>query len=168
MPDPISHSCISYVVARHALPRHKLLFVLSGLSPDIDVPVGALYCLLTGPPPESLLDFARQSLIFHPSLTASLFFAPVLALLLVGFFRLVIKNHLPDSFQRTYGIILCGIGLHLALDLLQTGNLPFWPLKIEAGIGVIGYTARAQGAALMAAAGILLLDLAIIRIRRTQ
>lgn len=168
MPDPITHSCISYVVARHAVSRHQLLFVLSGLSPDIDVAAGALYCLLIGPQPESILDLAEKSLIFHPSLTASLFFAPVLALLLVGFFRLVIKNHLPHSFQWTYGIVLCGICLHLALDLLQTGNLPFWPLKIEAGIGVIGYTSKAQGTAIMAAAGILVLDLVISRIRRSK
>jgi len=50
--------------------------VLSGLSPDIDIFVGGVYIIITGPFPSSAVEFARRSLIFHPTVTASLFFVP--------------------------------------------------------------------------------------------
>jgi hypothetical protein len=50
--------------------------VLSGLSPDIDILVGGVYILVTGPFPSSVVEFARRSLIFHPTATASFFLFP--------------------------------------------------------------------------------------------
>lgn len=121
MPEPLTHACVSLVVARHWCRDHKALFVWSGLSPDIDVVFGGLYILLSGPLPKSVVDFAQKSLIFHPTLSASLFFLPLFPLIMLMFFRLVKPSMAPAEWRKGYWVVLAGVVLHLGLDMLQTG-----------------------------------------------
>jgi len=74
------------------------------------------------------------------------------------FFRLVKPSMVPAEWKKGYLIVLAGVVLHLGLDLLQTGNRPFWPLSIEAGIDILPYSARGRGITLAIAAGALLAD----------
>lgn len=140
MPDPITHTCLSFVLARHCFREHKGLFVLAAMAPDLDVAIGGIYVLLTRPLPASVIDFTRESLIFHPSLTAAIWFLPLYGLLLSWAFRRFNQRAQTAAFGRIYTIAIYGMLFHIGLDLLQTGNRPFWPMAWEAGFGILPYT----------------------------
>jgi hypothetical protein len=159
MPGVVTHCCISYIVARHFCRNNKLLLVLSGLSPDIDIIVGGIYILITGPFPSSAVEFARGSLIFHPTVTASLFFVPLFSLFMLMFFLFINRKMVPMEIKKGYGIVLAGILIHLGLDMLQTGNKPFWPMKIEAGLNLIPYSVSGGVVTTLIAVGLLVLDI---------
>jgi len=168
MPEPITHACISYVVARHCCRQHKPLFVWSGLSPDIDVAIGGLYILIRGPLPGSIFEFAERSLIFHPTLSSSLFFLPFFPLLMLLFFRFVKPAMVPSDLRKGYLIVLAGVLLHLGLDMLQTGNRPFWPLALDAGFDILPYSAKGRGITLAIALGLLLVDIGLFSFLRRR
>ena len=131
MPDPITHTCLSVVLARHRFGEHKGLFVLAALSPDLDVVIGGVYILLTQPLPHSVSDFARASMIFHPSLTAAIWFLPIYGLLLSWVFRRFNRRAKKAAFQKIYTVVIWGMLFHIGLDLLQSGNRLLWPLSWE-------------------------------------
>lgn len=140
MPDPITHTCLSFVIARHYFSEHKGLFVLAALSPDLDVFIGGIYVLLTRPFPSSVSDFVRASMIFHPGLTAAIWFLPIYSLMLSWVFRKFNRRAQAADFRQIYCIVICGMIFHIGLDLMQTGNLLLWPLPWEAGVGILPYT----------------------------
>ena len=158
MPGAITHCCISYVIARHFCRNHKTLLVLSGLSPDIDILAGSIYILTAGPLPGTAAEFARRSLIFHPTFTASLFFVPFFSLIMLMFFLFISRKMVPMDVKKGYGIVLAGVLLHVGLDMLQTGNRPFWPMKIEAGLKLIPYSVSGRILTTLIAVGLLALD----------
>jgi len=158
MPDPITHTSISFIIARHWFRDQKGLFVLTALSPDLDVVIGGIFILLTGPFPASIADFTRASLIFHPGLTAAVWFTPFYSLLWSWGFRAINKRALEVDFSRIYTIAAAGVLLHLALDLLQTGNRPFWPLEIEAGLNLLPISPPGRILTITAALALLVLD----------
>jgi len=158
MPGAITHCCISYIIARHFCRNNKALLVLSGLSPDIDILIGGIYIIITGPFPVSAAEFARRSLIFHPTLTASLFFVPLFSLLMLMFFIFIGRKIVPLDIKKGYGIVLAGVLIHVGLDMLQTGNKPFWPMEIEAGLNILPYSASGRGMTVLIAVGLLMLD----------
>ena len=140
MPDPVTHTCLSFVFARHCFRRQKGVFVLAAMSPDLDVALGGLYVLLAQPLPRSVGDFARESLVFHPGLTAAVWFLPIYGLLLSWVFRRLNPRTQAAAFKQTYTAVICGMLFHVGLDLLQTGNRPFWPMAWEAGFDILPYT----------------------------
>lgn len=140
MPDPITHTCVSYVFARHCFRNQKGLFVLAALSPDLDVAIGGVYILLTRPLPSSLSDFAQESLIFHPGLTAAVWFLPIYSLLLSWMFRSFCRRARAVAFRQIYTTVICGMLFHIGLDLMQTGNRLFWPMGWEVGFDILPYT----------------------------
>lgn len=160
MPDPVTHTCLSLVLARHLFREHKGLFVLAGMSPDLDVAIGGVYLLLTRPLPSSIYDFTQESLIFHPSLTAAIWFLPIYAILLSWVFRRFNQRAQTAAFRQIYTIVLCGMLFHIGLDLLQTGNRPFWPLAWEAGLGILPYTTAGFLWPLAGSIALLIADLA--------
>lgn len=161
MPDPITHTCLSYVVARHCFREQKGLFVLAALSPDIDVAVGGLYVLLTRPLPASVADFARDSLIFHPSFTAAIWFIPFYGLLLSWVFRRFNQAARGVVFARIYTIVISGMLLHVGLDLLQTGNRLLWPLAWETGFDILPYTTAGLILPMVGAIVLLIVDVVV-------
>ena len=106
MPDPITHASASYIFARHWFKKHKFLFVIAALSPDIDVAFGGAYILLTGPWPSSIGDFANKSMIFHPSLSAAIWFIPIYSVLLAWGFRRMDKKAATARFSRIRSAVL--------------------------------------------------------------
>lgn len=140
MPDPITHLTIGFVAARHFFNDYKILFLCACMVPDIDGLFGLLYIfffLPEGAPGERMAEVFEA---FHPSLPASLFFLPFFAAIVVFLFRWVKPGWVPVSFKRAYLLVLTAILLHLGLDMLMTGNRPFWPLSFEAGLGIIPYS----------------------------
>jgi len=158
MPDPITHATLSYLVARHRFKNQKLLFVLAGLSPDIDVFIGGIFILLAGPWPASLADFLNESMIFHPGLSAAIWFVPIYGLMLAWVFRKIGKNAAETNFSRIYALVLAGMLLHLGLDLLQTGNRPLWPLDVTAGLDILPYSPAGRFWTMIVAIGLLIFD----------
>ncbi|MBU2509846.1 metal-dependent hydrolase [bacterium] len=140
MPDPITHLSIGYIVARHCYKDNKTLFLCSTIIPDIDGLTGLVYIFLVLPSGSSPDEMARVFQLFHPSLTASLFFLPVFAYIILLAFRLVNRKLVPQATAKAYRLILVAILIHLGLDMLMTGNRPFWPLAFEAGLPVIPYS----------------------------
>ena len=140
MPDPITHTCLSFVLARHCFREQKGLFVLAALSPDLDVALGGFYVLLTRPLPPSVSDFAQESLIFHPSLTAAIWFLPIYSLLLSWAFRRFNRRAQTVAFRQIYTAVIGGMLFHIGLDLMQTGNRLFWPMAWEFGFDILPYT----------------------------
>ena len=128
MPDPITHTCLSFVFARHCFREQKGVFVLAAMSPDLDVALGGFYVLLTRPLPPSVSDFTQESLIFHPSLTAAIWFLPIYSLLLAWVFRRFNQRARTVAFRQIYTTVICGMLFHIGLDLMQTGNRLFWPI----------------------------------------
>ena len=161
MPDPITHLCLSYIIARHFFKNDKALFILSGISPDIDVAVGGFYILLTGPWPKSFYEFTQHSLVFHPTVTSSFIFIPFFALLLLCCFYIIRRSMVEVNVKKAYGIILGGICFHVFLDLLQTGNLPLWPFEFEAGFNILPYSAMGRGLTILGAIALVVFDLLI-------
>ena len=159
MPDPLTHASISLVIARHGFKDHKLLFVLAGLSPDIDVFIGGVYILLTGPWPASVLDFFNRSLVFHPGLSAAVWFAPVYCLFLSWVFRKLGRRAAETPYSRIYTLVGAGMLVHLGLDFLQTGNRPLWPLDVTAGFDILPYSPGGRLLTMMAAVALLILDI---------
>ena len=158
MPDPITHTSLSIIFARHWFRDQKGLFVLAALSPDLDVVIGGIFILLTGPFPSSIADFTRASLIFHPGLTAALWFVPLHSLLWSWGFRAINKKAHEANFSRIYFIVTAGIFLHLGLDLLQTGNRPFWPLEVQAGFNLLPVSPLGRILTIAVAIALLVLD----------
>jgi len=140
MPDPITHTCLSFVFARHCFREQKGVFVLAAMSPDLDVALGGFYVLLTRPLPPSVSDFTQESLIFHPSLTAAIWFLPIYSLLLAWVFRRFNQRARTVAFRRIYTTVICGMLFHIGLDLMQTGNRLFWPMSWEVGFDILPYT----------------------------
>ncbi len=169
MPDPITHISISFIIARHWFGEQKFLFVLAALSPDIDVAVGGVYILLTGPWPTSLADFAQKSMIFHPSLTAAIWFIPVYSALLAWVFRRVNKKAATAPFSRIYIVVLTGAFLHIGLDLLQSGNRPLWPLEVTLGLDVLPYSPVGRLWTMIVAIGLLIVySLVVFGFRKSR
>ena len=162
MPDSITHASASYIFARHWFKEHKLLFVIAALSPDIDVAFGGAYILLTGPLPSSIGDFANKSMIFHPSLSAAIWFIPIYSALLAWGFRQVSKKAATVRFSRIYVVVLTGALLHIGFDLLQTGNLPLWPLDITFGLDILPYSPPGRFWTMIIAITILIIDSVIV------
>jgi len=167
MPDPITHASLSLLFARYCFKDQKFLFVLAGLSPDIDVFIGGLFILLTGPWPASLTEFFERSLILHPGLSAAIWFVPIYGLMLAWAFRRLTKTAAALDFSRIYLLVLVGMLLHLGLDLLQTGNRPLWPLEMTAGLNVLPYTPSGRLWTMVTAVGLLILD-SCAKLVRTQ
>ena len=159
MPDPITHFSISYIVARHFFKDHKRLFIGSALIPDIDGLVGIGYIMLTKSRDLTRAQFAEIFSAFHPSVPASLFFLPFFTLLVLLGFRAFRRSWVPPDFRSAYLLVISAILVHLGLDMLMTGNKPFWPLQIEAGLGVIPYTTTAAITTVCIAVTLLGLDL---------
>jgi membrane-bound metal-dependent hydrolase YbcI (DUF457 family) len=166
MPDPITHASLSLIFARHCFKDQKFLFVLAALSPDIDVFIGGIFILLSGPWPASLTDFFDKSLIFHPGLSAAIWFIPIYSLILSWVFRRIGKRAMEANFRRIYTLVLVGMLLHLGLDFLQTGNRPLWPLDLTAGLNILPYTPAGRFGTMMAAIGLLVLDSFMFNRRR--
>ena len=162
MPDPITHVSVSFIFARHLFRDHRLLFVLAALSPDIDVAVGGIFILLTGPLPTSLGDFAAKSMIFHPSLSAAIWFIPIYSVLLAWGFRRIDQKAATAKFSRIYGVVLAGTFLHIGLDLLQTGNRPLWPLEMTFGLDVLPYSPAGRAWTMIVAIGMLIVDSVVV------
>lgn len=141
------------------------MFVLAALSPDIDVFIGGVYILLAGPWPVSLADFFNRSLIFHPGLSAAIWFMPISCLILSWVFRKPGRRAAEKPFSRIYTLVGAGMLLHLCLDLLQTGNRPLWPLNVTAGFDVLPYSAAGRLLTMAAAVGLLILDTLIASLR---
>lgn len=158
MPDPITHASLAYVFARRSFKNHTLLFVLAGLSPDIDVFIGGIFILLSGPWPASLTDFLNESMIFHPGLSAAIWFVPIYSLILAWVFRKIGKKAAETNFSRIYTLVLAGMLLHLGLDFLQTGNRPLWPLDVTAGLNILPYSPAGRFWTMLAAVGLLIFD----------
>lgn len=110
------------------------------MAPDIDGLVALIYMFFALPADTPAAELKRIFELFHPSLPGSVFFLPIFVLLLLGFFRVINRKWVPAHFGKAYGLVLTGILLHLGLDLLMTGNRPFWPLSFEAGLGIIPYS----------------------------
>jgi len=169
MPDPFTHVSISFIFGRQWFGEHKLLFVLAALSPDIDVAVGGAYLLLTGPWPTSLSDFAHRSMIFHPTLTAAIWFIPIYSALLAWGFRRIHKKAARVKFSRIYTVVLAGAFLHIGLDLLQSGNRPLWPLEVTFGLDVLPYSPTGRTWTMMAAIGLLIVySVVVFGFRRSR
>jgi hypothetical protein len=166
MPDPITHAALSYVVARRSFTDQKLLFVLAGLSPDIDVFIGGIFILLAGPWPASLADFLNASMIFHPGLSTAIWFVPIYGLILSWVFRKIGKKAAETNFSRIYPLVLVGMLLHLGLDFLQTGNRPLWPLDVTAGLNILPYSPAGRFWTMLAAVGLLIFDGLLAYLRR--
>ena len=166
MPDPITHASLSFIFARHCFKDQKSLFVMAALSPDIDVFIGGLFILLTGSWPVSLTDFFDKSMIFHPGLSAAIWFIPIYGLFLSWMFRKVGKRAAEANFKRIYTVVLVGMLLHLGLDFLQTGNRPLWPLDLTVGLNILPYTPGGRLGTMMAAIALLIFD--TFRIYRRQ
>ena len=158
MPDPITHAALAYVFARHCFKNQKLRFVVAGLAPDIDVFIGGIFILLAGPWPASWTDFLDASMIFHPGLSAAIWFVPVYSLMLAWVFRQIGKKAAETNFSRIYTLVLVGMLLHLGLDFLQTGNRPLWPLDVTAGLHILPYSPAGRFWTMMAAIGLLIFD----------
>jgi len=169
MPEPITHACVSVVLARHFFGAQKWLFVLAAMAPDIDVVIGGLYVLLTRPLPESVGEFAHQSLIFHPSFTAAIWFIPLYSLLLSWVFRRFSHTARAEAFRRIFGNVICGMLFHLGLDLLQTGNRLMWPMAWETGFDILPYTTAGRVVPMVGAFGLLLVDVLLFdRLNRNR
>ena len=165
MPDPLTHASISLVTARHGFKDHKLLFVLAGLSPDIDVFIGGIYILLSSPLPASPADFFNRSLIFHPGLSAAIWFVPAYCLILSWVFRKFVRRAAEKPYRRIYTLVGAGMLLHLGLDLLQPGNRPLWPLDVTAGFDILPYSPAGRLMTMLAAGGLLILDTLVAFLR---
>ena len=163
MPDPVTHLCIGYIVARHFFKDNKLLFLLSTLSPDADVLFGAAYTLLTCPFPTTLTEFINRSLVFHPSLTSSFLFLPFYALIVLLLLSFIKRDIAPDDVKKGYVIVFVAILLHLGLDLLQMGNMPLWPFGPEVGFGILPYSIEGRLITMGCAAGLLFADMLLFR-----
>lgn len=161
MPDPITHASVSFVIARHWFRDQKCLFVLAALSPDLDVVIGGIFILLTGPFPRSIADFAQASMIFHPGLPAAIWFTPLYSLLLSWGFRAINKKAIEVNFSRIYTIVMAGVLLHIGLDLMQTGNRPLWPLEVQAGLDLLPVSLLGRIWTMTGAIGLLILDCAV-------
>jgi hypothetical protein len=48
--------------------------------------------------------------------------------------------------------------IHLLLDLMQTGNMPFWPLQFKAGLNMLPYDIPGRVATIPLSALIFLID----------
>ena len=96
-------------------------------------------------------------MIFHPSLSAAIWFIPIYSALLAWGFRRIDKKAATAKFSRIYGVVLAG-ALHIGLDLLQTGNRPLWPLEITFGLDVLPYSAAGRGWTMIVAIGMLIVD----------
>ena len=134
------------------------MFVLAALSPDIDVAVGGAFILLFGPLPTSFIEFADKSMIFHPSLTAALWFIPIYAVLLSWGFRKIDQRAAERSFGRIYTVVLVGMLFHIGLDLMQAGNQLLWPLGVTAGFDVLPYSPVGRVWTIIGAISLLILD----------
>lgn len=163
MPEPVTHLSIAAVIGRHSVSRYMPLFLLSTLTPDIDGLLAFIYIFMTNPWGTTMAEGARIYTLFHPSFSSSLFFVPVFALVVLGGFRLYKPEWTPESFWKGYLIVLSAILVHLGLDMLMTGNRPFWPLPMEAGLGIIPYTRL--GAILPPVTGLLILGLDLLIFR---
>ena len=169
MPDPVTHISASFIFARHWFKKQKLLFVIAALSPDIDVVVGGAFILLAGPFPTSLGDFAQKSMIFHPSLSAAIWFLPIYSVILAWGFRRIDKKAATAKFSRIYAVVLAGALLHIGLDLLQTGNRPLWPLEMMFGLDVLPYSPAGRFWTMIVAISMLIVDSVIVfRFRRSR
>ena len=158
MPDPITHASVSLVIARHWFRDRKGLFVLAALSPDLDVAIGGIFILLAGPFPTSVVDFTRASLVFHPSLSAAVWFLPFYSLLMSWGFRGISPKGAEADFGRIYTVVLAGMLLHIGLDLTQTGNRPLWPLGMKAGLDILPISKAGRIWTVMGALVLLIMD----------
>jgi membrane-bound metal-dependent hydrolase YbcI (DUF457 family) len=164
MPEPVTHLTVTAVIGRHSVREYLPLFLLSTLTPDIDGLLAFIYIFMTNPWNTTWAEGARIYTLFHPSFSASLFFVPFFALVVLGGFRLYKPDWTPTSFRKGYLIVLSAILIHLGLDMLMTGNRPFWPLPLEAGLGIIPYTRL--GAILPPVIGLTLLTLDLLIFRK--
>lgn len=162
MPDPITHASVSYIFARHCFRKHKLLFVIAALSPDIDVAFGGAYILLAGPLPSSIGDFTNKSMIFHPSLSAAIWFIPIYSAFLAWGFRRISIKAATVRFSRIYVVVLTGALLHIGLDLLQTGNRLLWPLDMTFGLDILPYSPAGRFWTMIIVIGILIVDSVVV------
>lgn len=140
MPDPISHLCIGYVFSFHFFRKYRTVFLLATIAPDIDGLIGLIYIYFNR---SSIQTYERGIEIFnqfHPSLPTSLFFLPVFPIVLYFLFRIIKKSSVPKNFLHAYILFFSAVLLHICLDLLMTGNKPFWPFPLEAGLEIIPYT----------------------------
>lgn len=119
--EPITHA-LSGVVSSSLGIRQEfgssgvIAFTAACISPDID----------------SFISLMGQDLylIHHRGLTHSVVFAPILALLLALFFSLFMKQM---AFKNLFLLSLAGLGLHIALDLLNSyGTQIFYPFTHKA------------------------------------
>ncbi len=140
MPDPVTHLSVGFVVARHCCRENKAFFLCCSIIPDIDGLIGLLYMFFFLPSgmPSSEIKAVFES--FHPSFSASFLFLPFFAGLILVISRRTVPGWMPPSMKKSYALILLAILVHLTLDMLMTGNRPFWPLPLEAGLSVIPYS----------------------------
>lgn len=165
MPDPVTHLSVGYVVARHLFRKHKPLFLFSTMAPDIDGFVGLVYIMIVYPMDTPRAELKAVFEIFHPSLPASLFFLPLFGLIILAIALRIRPTSVPVQRSNAFLLVVTAILVHLGLDMLMTGNRPFWPLKIEAGLPVIPYTSLGSLLTVSIALLILFLDLVIFRKR---
>ena len=169
MPDPITHASISFIFAKQWFREQKFLFVIAALSPDLDVAVGGAYLFLTGSWPTSLADFAHRSMIFHPSLTAAIWFIPIYCALLTWGYRRIDKKAATVQFSRLYRVVLAGAFLHIGLDMLQPGNRPLWPLELTFGLDFLPYSPVGRIWTMVVAIGLLIVhSLVVFGLKRSR
>lgn len=168
MPDPFTHLSIGYIVARHCYRENKTLFLVSSIVPDIDGLVGLIYIFLFLPSGIPSDEFIRVFEVFHPSLTASLFFLPFFVLIILAVSRLVDTKLAPQSTLKAYWMVFLAVTIHLGLDMMMTGNRPFWPLAFEAGFNVIPYTTIGKVVPMTLALVLLIGDLILFRSDKSE
>lgn len=144
MPDPVTHLSVGFVVARHCCRDYKVLFLCSSILPDIDGLIGLIYIFLFLPSGMTSTEIVDVFEAFHPTFSASLLFLPFFVGLILVAFRRLTPGLVPVSGRLAYALILLAILLHLGLDMLMTGNRPFWPFPMEAGLSVIPYSIWGQ------------------------
>ena len=108
-----------YVFKKEKFPRYLLVIGgIAGLLPDIDIPLGWVFSLLTG-----------STVNFHGTFTHSIFF-PVI-FLIVGVFLHYKKKM---KWAKICYVISAGLIMHTSLDCLFGGYKTFlWPLAVNTG-----------------------------------
>jgi membrane-bound metal-dependent hydrolase YbcI (DUF457 family) len=143
MPDPITHLTAGYLFSSAFFRSYIKLFLILSLFPDVDGIAALVYLMFIGSPDYTRADYIRIFEQFHPTFTHSLLFIPLLALLTA----LVLKRFKAfkkDNFSKLSLIALLAFLVHFSVDMLQTGNKPFWPLETEMGLGLIPYGLTAR------------------------
>ncbi len=163
MPGPVTHLSIAAVVGRHAFRGYLPLVLFSTMAPDIDGLAAFVYILFTNPFHTTMEEGQRIFTAFHPSFSSSLLVLPFFAIVFYLLFRLIKPRWTPERFWHGYFIVLAAMLVHIGLDLLMTGNRPFWPFPLEAGLGVIPYTTAGSVVPPFVAALLLALDILVFK-----